>query len=88
MSSETQAAPTSVLQLASDEKPSSDPKSRPNDIEEGSEGLASLRGMLATFQQKEASKCEEKGRYFGFDFNSGRPKAQGNSRFVWDVTIS
>lgn len=88
MASNTPAAPTPSRPLVPVENPPSEPNPRINDIEGSSHGFEGLKGLVAAFQQQEASKCEEKGSYFGFDFNSGKPKAQGNSRFVWDVTIS
>lgn len=74
--------------LGTTEETRSQPASHTSDFQERSQGLGSLREMLETFKQKEATRREEKERFYGFDFTACRPADQSNSRFVWNATIS
>ena len=80
--------PASNNPLGTTEETRSQPASHTSDFQERPQGLGSLREMLETFKQKEASRREEKERYYGFDFTACRPSEKSNSRFVWNATIS
>ena len=49
--------------------------------------LPGLTTLLASMTQQQLHICEEKKRQYGFDFSTGRPTEQSNSRYVWTSTL-
>lgn len=74
--------------LSTTEGTPSQPTPSTSDFHGRPQGLASLREMLETFKQKEATTRLEKQKYYGFDFTTCRPSDQNDSRFVWNANIS